>query len=555
MTFFIAMFILLMQFLWKYIDDLVGKGLEWYVIAQLLFYASSTFVPLALPLAVLLSSLMTFGNLGEKYELVALKAAGISLKQIMRPLAITAIIISIAAFYFSDYILPVANLKMRSLLFDVREQKPAVNIQEGVFYNGIDNYVIRVGSKDKDGKTLRNIMIYDHTDRIGDINLTIADHGNMEFTKDKRYLLFYLYDGVNYFEDMSSRKKEMSKPLQRTIFKQQYTRIDLSEFSLTRTSEDLFKGNYSMLNLHQLKTVTDSLTGNYINNKAGYTRKFAKDNLYYYSSLYDKGALIKNEQLPMNNEQLKNKLKKPDTISKAKTIITQQSAIGKKQLATVKVQDEVHSLPTIAKNETQISKDKSQNTITDIKSKTSELNSRTSAIKSDIIQNFEKKQRSSIIGIAIELTRRGRESLFFENEDLISKMKLINRHKIEYFRKYTLSIACIIFFLIGAPLGAIIRRGGFGLPVVISVLFFVVYHVISIIGEKFAREGVFPVYIGMCLSTIVSLPIGFILAYKGTTDSPILDAELWTRFFRALHLVKKHNQTQVSSSKHQDITE
>ena len=193
MTFFIALFIILMQFLWKYVDDLVGKGLEWHVILQLLFYASATFVPLALPLAILLSSLMTFGNMGEHFELVALKSSGISLQKFMRPLIIMVVVICLLAFFFSNYILPIANLKMGSLLYDVREQKPALNIKEGVFYKGIENYVIKVGKKDSDGEGIHQIMIYDHSQRMGNINLTYAESGRMKTTDDKKYLVFTLY--------------------------------------------------------------------------------------------------------------------------------------------------------------------------------------------------------------------------------------------------------------------------------------------------------------------------------------------------------------------------
>ena len=508
MTFFIAMFILLMQFLWKYIDDLVGKGLGWYIITQLMFYASSTFVPLALPLAVLLSSLMTFGNFGERYELVAMKSAGISLRQIMKPLAFTAIIISIAAFYFSDLVLPVANLKMRALLYDVREQKPTVNIKEGVFYNGIDNYVIRVGSKDKDGITLRDIMIYDHTDRMGDVNLTLSEWGKMEFTSDKRFLLFYLYNGVNYYEDLSSGKKTVTRPLQRTTFKEQYVRIDLSEFSMTRTSEDLFKGNYRMLNLHQLNIVVDSLNRNMNKSRDMFVIKFGKDNLYFYETLVNNYNVSK-------NSSGKSELKSPYIVQ------------------TIKLPENIVKEPKPANSNYQLST----------------INYQPKPIKPNIIDNFEKKQKAGIIEIAIEMTRRAKENIFFQSEDIKSRQKLIYKHKIEFFRKFTLSLACLIFFLIGAPLGAIIRRGGFGLPVIVSVLFFVVYHVISVVGEKFAREGVVPVFVGMWLSTIVILPLGTVLAYKATTDSPILDAELWTRFFKKIYLIrnkkKKENETEL----------
>ncbi|HOV12479.1 MAG TPA: LptF/LptG family permease, partial [Bacteroidales bacterium] len=206
LTFFIALFILLMQFLWKYVDDMVGKGFEWYVLAELMFYASATFVPMALPLAVLLASLMTFGNLGEHYELVAIKAAGISFSKALMPLVVFIVLLSGLAFYFSNNILPIANLKYGVLLFDIREKKPALNINEGIFYNELEGYVIRIGKKDKNGADIQDVMIYDHTDATGNNNVTLAEKGRMESTADKKTLIFMLYNGYNYYEPASTRE-------------------------------------------------------------------------------------------------------------------------------------------------------------------------------------------------------------------------------------------------------------------------------------------------------------------------------------------------------------
>ncbi len=240
---------------------MVGKGLEWTIIIKLLFFASATFVPLALPLAVLLSSLMTFGNLGERYELAAIKAAGISLSKAMRSLIIASAFICLTAFYFSNNILPLANLKMAALLNDVREQKPALNIKEGIYYKGIDDYVIKIGKKDNDGKTIYKVMIYDHRDRLGNINLTIAERGKMEVTKDKRYLVFSLFDGFNYFEDPDDiRNRSPKKTFRKTEFKEEIVRLDLSGFTMKKTNEMLYKGHYQMLNLNQLGLMIDSLS-------------------------------------------------------------------------------------------------------------------------------------------------------------------------------------------------------------------------------------------------------------------------------------------------------
>ena len=259
-TFFISLFILLMQFMWMYIDDMVGKGLEWYIIGELLFYASFTFVPLALPLAILLSSLMTFGNLGEHYELVAMKSAGISLRSIMKPLIILSICISIFAFYFSNNVLPIANLKFKSLLYDIRKKKLAVNIKEGLFYNDMEDYVIRVGKKGKDGNRIYKVMVYNHTGGRGNIDVTVADSGLMESTPDGRYLIITLYDGYNYQDKFDQKDARRTNPFQRTFFKTQTQKFDLSAFELNRTNEELFKNNYQMLNIRQLNYFIDSLS-------------------------------------------------------------------------------------------------------------------------------------------------------------------------------------------------------------------------------------------------------------------------------------------------------
>ncbi|HCT70285.1 MAG TPA: permease, partial [Bacteroidales bacterium] len=258
LTFFIALFILVMQFLWKYIDHLVGKGLQWQVIGELLFYASTTFVPLALPLAILLSSLMTFGNLGERYELVAIKSAGISLRTVMKPLVVLSVLISIFAFVFSNNVLPVTNLKFKSILYDVRQQKLALNIRESIFYNGIEGYTMRIGKKDKDGVTIRDIMIYDHTSRMGNSTVTRAEWGRMEQSADGATLDLTLYNGYNY-DEKTDRRNEKNRPFQRTYFAEQYRRFDLSDFKMMRTNEELFRNHYQMLNLKQLTQAEDSL--------------------------------------------------------------------------------------------------------------------------------------------------------------------------------------------------------------------------------------------------------------------------------------------------------
>lgn len=460
LTFFIALFILLMQFLWKYIDDLVGKGLELHLIAELMFYASATFVPLALPLAILLSSLMTFGNLGEHYELVAMKASGISIWRMMRPLVYLSLFISIAAFVFSNNVLPVANLKFSSLLYDIRQQKLAFNIQEGVFYNGIDNYVIRVGRKEKDNRTIYDVKIYDHTDRMGNVKLTTAEWGYMELSPDQRNVIFTLFDGFNYQDLYNTRNYRQNRPFDRMRFSEQRLKFDLSEFNLTRTQEDLFKSHYSMLNLKQLNYYIDSLSNRFNERRERYVGLFY--NRYQYLSTIDSSLLA--GKIPVVN---------------------------------------LHDSTTQPRP----------------------------TVKWPVLENFLPNEQFNIIEMALSAARNNRDNVSFNRSDFDYQSENIRKHQIVWHKKFSLSIACLLLFFVGAPLGAIVRKGGLGLPVVMAVILFVFYHILSITGEKAARVGDLDVFFGVWLSSIVLLPMGLFLTFKSTTDASLLDAESWKKVF------------------------
>jgi lipopolysaccharide export system permease protein len=258
MTFAVVMFILLMQFVWKYIDDFVGKGLEWHLILELMFYVSVTLVPMALPLAILLASIMTFGNLAESYELTALKSAGMSLQKVMKPLTITTVLMAIGAFLFANYVLPVANLKMGTLLYDITHQKPSLDIKEGIFYKGIQDFTIKVAKKDASKNTLYNILIYDHTQRQGNNKVVMAKEGNMKMSADENFLLITLKNG-NSYEEVVSQNNKGFKPLTRTSFKEETIVMDMRDFKMIRTDESLFKDNYQMMNVTQLDNEIDTL--------------------------------------------------------------------------------------------------------------------------------------------------------------------------------------------------------------------------------------------------------------------------------------------------------
>lgn len=451
MTFFIALFVLLMQFIWLYIDDMLGKGLEWYTITELLIFASANLVPLALPLSILLASLMTFGNLGEHFELVSFKAAGISLQRVMQPLIIMVSIISICAFFFANNIIPVANLKFYSLLHDIRSQKPAFNILPDVFYNEIDGYVIRVKKKipREEGDLLKDVMIYDHSENLGNRHLTIADSAIMRISDDKSYFSIKLFNGVDYQEQYEN-KRDKIYPLSRFAFEEHEMRIDMSGFKLNRTDEELFKEDYRMLNLEQLSNKTDTLTKYY--NKR--TEEFYKTIADSYRS--DTSLKVKD-----TNEVKYNSL-------------------------------------------------------------------------DELLASVKKESQNQVYNLALNnaRTNKGRASAAMVEMDY-QQENLLNI-KVEWHRKFTFSIACLIMFFIGAPLGAIVRKGGLGMPVVISVIFFLLFWILSISGEKMAKELVIEPYQGMWMATMVLFPLGIFFTYKATTDSAMFNIDSYFGFFKKI---------------------
>ena len=410
-----------MQFLWKYIDDLIGKGLDIWQVSELMIYSIARFVPLALPIAVLISSVMVLGKLGENYELAALQSSGISLISIMKPIFILIVLISISSFLFSNYVMPIANFKGGSLLYDIKKKKPAINIKEGIFYNDIDGFSIKIGSKDDD--ILNNILIYDHKENLGNKKVISAKSGKMKITDDEKYMELYLYDGNSYIEIENNNKK--NKSINRKIsFQKDLIRFDLSSFNM-KNSEMLYKGHYAMLNNTQLSYSIDSL-----NNK-----------------LIDKENLIK---VRVTENYKYDKTNKVD------------SAISLDKLNNKRI------------NETAINKLR-------------------------ILKSVSKSN----------------------SDDLNYKKTIIAKHKIEWHRKISLAFACVIMFLIGAPLGSIIRKGGFSVPLLISILLFVVYYVISITGEKTAKDLSASPLEGMWISNFVFIPLSLILISLALRNSRI----------------------------------
>ena len=465
MTFFICVFILLMQFLWKYIDELVGKGLDWKIVSELLLYASFGLVPLAFPLAMLLASIMTFGNMGENYELVAMKASGISLFRIMRPLMVITILLTMTAFYFSNNILPKTNLKFYSLLYSVKRLKPEMIIKEGVFSNDMDNYSIKVERKGLDNNMLYGLMIYNHSQQNGNANVTLADSGKMEITEladSIQFMTVTLFNGHTYSDEREARTGNGKRfPFRHESFKKEVINISMLGFEFNRTDEKLYAGASRMLNTRQLKYVGDSTFREYKIRVWHFVTS-----LGYQSDVTKQVAWLANpEDSLRNNPKLK-----PDTLVNIDNVFSSLSTFEKEELY--------------------------QKTIAHVRS------------NSQLITQ--------------------------QMDEMYIRKKSVNNFPMEWHRKYTLSIACLIFFFIGAPLGAIIRKGGLGMPVVVSIVMFIFYYILMITGEKFAREDAWSMIGGMWFSSLVFLPLGIWLTYKAATDSGIMSLESYQIFFKKL---------------------
>jgi lipopolysaccharide export system permease protein len=452
-TFFITLFVLVLQFFWLYIDDIVGKGLDFVTIGRFILYVCATLVPLALPLAVLLSSIMTFGNLGETFELVAIKSAGIPLLRFMRPLFIVSLVICGIAFGFNNYIIPVAQLKMQTLKYDIIVSKPAFDIKEGVFYDKIDGYVIKIGKKDKDDATIHDILIFQHNYNLLQDFATVAESGKMTISPDKKFLEFNLKNGWNY--QVKGPRNSINTELIRMGFAEYKKVFDLSSFKLNKTDDSAFKNNHQMLNMRQLETTIDSIE----KTTGSYTKQSRATFLSYLHTLPYLDSSWKAEPLVLKTDSFSSAI--PDSAFR----------------------------PAM---------ERTFSTINNLKS------------------NFD------LSAIAYENDRKN-----------------LRLHLMDWHEKITMSIACLVLFLIGAPLGSIIRKGGIGMPLIFAVIFFVIFFLLNNFGRKFVKEDVLQPIAGMWMATYVLLPLGIFLTYKAMNDSQLFNKEFYYRFFRKFRKTKK----------------
>lgn len=448
-TFFIAFFVLMMQGLWKYLDDLVGKGLDFITIGKFLWYVSASMLTLAMPIAILISSIMTFGNLGESFELVAIKSSGISLLRFMRPLIWVALLFCGITFMFANYIIPYANLKFVTLYNDIYYKKPAFDLKEGVFFTHIPNYAIKAGKKDADGKTIHNVLIYEQTNPLQN-NCIIAETGVMKISEDKKFLEFNLKNGFRYQENgsVSDSATEFIR-LGFTSFKKLF---DLSSLQKQNTNDSVYRNNFKMLSAGQINKSLDSL--NKMNDSLTGRMNRSFDLYLPYAAIIADSSWKKIPAMQTKQNRFDSIL--PDSAR----FIVYDAAV---------------------------------------------------AIGSNL--------KNSIESASLELENRRSEILY---------------HQIEWHRKFSLSMACFVLFFIGAPLGSIIRKGGLGMPLVVAIIFFLLFHLLNMFGEKFVKEGMLSPFVGMWLAVLVLTPVGIFLTYKAMHDSQLFSKEFYNRSFKKL---------------------
>ncbi len=480
MTFGICLFIVLMQFVWRNIDDMVGKGLSVFVLAEMFLYAALFLVPMALPLSILLASLMTFGNLGEQLELLAMKSAGVSLAKIMRPLMILIGMISVGAFFFQNNAMPVVQVKLYTLLWSIQQKSPELEIPEGVFNSQITNFNVYVKHKDKKNGLLRDLMIYDYSAGFNNARVIVADSGRLKASEDKTFLILSLYSGES-FENLKDQSAESGTraavPYSRETFS---SREILMEFdaNFNRADESLMTGMFVGKKMEDLRLFIDSMSVRLDSIRSDNARNVLRNS--YLRTFSNQEPLQSGFE---NNKETDVELTIEKTVSKS---------------------SEEQRVPAIVLN------------------------------YDSLLQAMDSGKKAALYTRAKSNIEMAKTDYFFKAATLGDEAYKVRRHQTEWHKKFTLSFACLVFFFIGAPLGAIIRKGGLGMPVVISVFLFIFYYIIDNIGFKMARDGIWPAWEGMWLSSAVLTPLGGFLTYKAVKDSVILNADTYLNSLKNL---------------------
>lgn len=561
-TFTIAMFVLLMQILWLYIDDIAGKGLGFFILVELIAYKCVGLIPMALPLAILISSVMVLGGMAEHYELSSFKSAGVRLLRVMRPLIIFSFCCTIFSYICSNNLIPVANLKFGSRMYDIQRQKPALRLDAGVFNDDFDNYAIHIGRKRSNDRTIEDIIMYDHSDASrGLLTEITAESGEMFASEDGRYFVMHLRNGHQYIETSptSTRGSSSHFPFVRTNY-QTWTKIfDLSEFQLARTNEELFKQNRNMLSSPQLRVAIDSITLKILqrqkslsNQVASYFTFMPNDSTFLTESTEDDPEkLYQDSMLNAVGDSLSEKF---DTVA-----VDTQPQIGRPFDAEVELASDTPEAPsdTDAKDTLTIDRDFSslrnprKLDPKNRKVKTDELSKATVRLFEDIdtLGPFQKvidmvstrertefysKSRSSARGI------QSQAESAIRTLDGMRESKV--KHIYELHTKYSMAVVCMIFIFIGAPMGAIVRKGGFGYPILVSIIFFMLFVILTIFCRKIAETFVLPAAMAGWVPCAILFPIGLVLTRKAMNDSKLVNLDRYTALFQKI-FKKRENKS------------
>ena len=533
LTTVVATFILVVQYMMKYFDDFVGKDLGFDVFAELIFYFSLNMLQAALPLGVLVSSLMTFGNLGEHFELTAIKSAGISLLRALRPIFFFVVLLTIGAFYFNNYVVPAANLQAYSLLYDIKHKKPGLDIKEGVFYNGIPDYSIKVKEKLPDNETLKEVLIYDHTGGRGNNRVILADSSRMYMILNERYLKLELYNG-NYYSEEPKPRAEVDD-FYRTKFDRMDMVFNLSSFDLKRTKKELFQNNRQMKNIAELTEDIDSLRFSVLETKYGFFRNAKGFFTYHLDSVeiplkkivdeYDAKFRKDKQEEIQDEDSVKAELQAsmlPDwELWQQKEEVQDKDSVVKGRAIRERVDIERAKREQLSKNSIDRStalkntrrNDKATAQVLIDTLSWDYLNAKSNKV--DLLQTAKNQAQNIKVNLSSVSSR-------VDNLD-----RDLNRWIIEKWKKYSQAFACIVMFLIGAPLGSIIKKGGMGVPVIVSILFFLTYYIINIIFEKNAKEGLIDPAFAVWIADLSLLPIGLFFLRQARIDARLFDTDFY----------------------------
>lgn len=527
-TFLVVVFILLMQNMLKYFDDIIGKDLGWDVIALLFFYFAVFMVPFAMPLAVLLSSLITYGNLGEHFELTAVKSLGISLTRSLVPIGAFVVLLVGVAFYANNYMVPKAALEAYSLIYDIKQKKPALDLREGSFYNGIPDISIKVNKKHRDGISLKDVIIYDHRGRLGNKEVIIADSGRMFTMLGDQYLKLELFNGYNYSEGTSSNDINMvgqnynEETLRKTAFARSEMIFDLSSFNLNRTEKKWFQGNRIMRNLSELQRDMDSVSWQMNDQRLG-VYQIGQSMFSYH---------LKRDTVPLSAD-LRFFRRQKDSLFRARTAREQAA---NHSIYPVAVVDSLIPPATTqqAQPETRLLSASTKNLAVPV----GETSRSTDPVNPAILDSvFDAPFSRELHTQALNSIRAVKSQMASSLSVAESQAQEYLMFQIQWHKILSSSVACFVMFLIGAPLGAIIKKGGLGIPVIVSIFFFIIYYVMGITGEKWAKQHLVSVPVGVWMANVILLIIGLLFLRQARVDARLFDSDfylvVWDRLKRA----------------------